>query len=146
MSDSNEEKQGKVYARFVTEMKVRPDDIDLFQHVHSSRYMDYLLAARFDQMERCYKMPMSEYLERNMGWYQTSITMNFKSALLMGDEFFVETGILKFGICTIDLSYRIVRKADNRICVDGTATYALIDLKTQRAIRIPKDVIERHTI
>ena len=49
------------YARFETELRVRPDDIDMYQHVHSSRYMDYVLAARFDQMETGYKMPMSEF-------------------------------------------------------------------------------------
>lgn len=146
MENNEETKIEKVYARFETEMKVRPDDIDLFQHVHSSRYMDYLLAARFDQMERCYKMPMSEYLERNMGWYQTSITMNFKRPLVMGDEFVVETGITKFETRTIEISYRIFKKSTNKLCVDGTAAYALIDLTTKRAIPIPQDIIDRHTI
>jgi len=47
--------------RFETEMQVRPDDIDMNQHVHGSRYFDYVLAARYDQMERCYKMPMQEF-------------------------------------------------------------------------------------
>ena len=37
-----------VYSKFETELQVRPDDIDMYQHVHSSRYMDYVLAARFD--------------------------------------------------------------------------------------------------
>jgi len=37
-----------IHSKFETEMQVRPDDIDLFQHVHSSRYMDYVLAARYD--------------------------------------------------------------------------------------------------
>ena len=32
--------------KFETEMQVRPDDIDMFQHVHSSKYLDYVLAAR----------------------------------------------------------------------------------------------------
>ena len=39
-----------VRSKFESEMQVRPDDIDMYQHVHSSRYMDYVLAARFDQM------------------------------------------------------------------------------------------------
>jgi len=48
--------------RFETELTVRPDDIDMNQHVHSSRYQDYVLAARYDQMARCYKMPMEEFI------------------------------------------------------------------------------------
>jgi acyl-CoA thioesterase FadM len=35
--------------KFETELQVRPDDIDMNQHVHGSRYMDYVLAARYDQ-------------------------------------------------------------------------------------------------
>ena len=49
-------------------MQVRPDDIDMTRHVHSSRYLDYVLAARFDQMERCYKMSMQAFMERGLGW------------------------------------------------------------------------------
>ena len=37
-----------VYSKFETELAVRPDDIDLYQHVHSTRYLDYVLAARFE--------------------------------------------------------------------------------------------------
>ncbi|MFN5663556.1 MAG: acyl-CoA thioesterase, partial [Bacteroidota bacterium] len=48
---------------YETELQVRPDDIDMFQHVHSTRYLDYVLAARYDQMERCYGNPMHVYLE-----------------------------------------------------------------------------------
>jgi len=58
-----------VYLKFESEMQVRPDDIDMYQHVHSSRYMDYVLAARFDQMERCYRMPMTEFQKRGFGWF-----------------------------------------------------------------------------
>ena len=54
--------------KFESALQVRPDDLDMFQHVHSSRYMDYVLAARFDQMERCYKMPMEEFLKLGYGW------------------------------------------------------------------------------
>jgi acyl-CoA thioesterase FadM len=29
--------------KFETELRVRPDDIDMNQHVHSSRYFDYTM-------------------------------------------------------------------------------------------------------
>ncbi|MGY0035466.1 acyl-CoA thioesterase [Pedobacter sp. NJ-S-72] len=40
------------YSIFETALKVRPDDIDMFNHVHNSKYFDYVLAARYDQMEQ----------------------------------------------------------------------------------------------
>lgn len=33
-----------MYKTFETEHRVRPDDIDMFQHVHNSKYLDYVLA------------------------------------------------------------------------------------------------------
>ena len=35
-----------IFSKFESELAVRPDDIDLYQHVHSTRYLDYVLAAR----------------------------------------------------------------------------------------------------
>lgn len=134
------------FSRFVTEMQVRPDDIDLYQHVHSSRYIDYVLAARFDQMERCYKMSMQEFAARGLGWYQTSITMNYKRALGLGDYFSVETGITEIAGATITLTFKIIKKSTGKLVADGHASYALIDLKTKRATAIPQDVIEKYTI
>ena len=55
-------------SRFETELQVRPDDIDMNQHVHASRYLDYVLAARYDQMERCYGMSMEEFVRAGFGW------------------------------------------------------------------------------
>ncbi len=56
-------------SKFESEMQVRPDDIDMNRHVHNSRYFDYVLAARYDQMARCYGMPMEEFLRTaSAGW------------------------------------------------------------------------------
>ncbi|MFA7228927.1 MAG: acyl-CoA thioesterase, partial [Melioribacteraceae bacterium] len=46
------------YSVFETEITVRPDDIDMNNHVHNSKYLDYLLMARYDQMKKDYKVPM----------------------------------------------------------------------------------------
>ena len=44
------------YSIFESELRVRPDDIDMFNHVHNSKYLDYVLAARYEQMEKFYGM------------------------------------------------------------------------------------------
>ena len=76
-----------IHSKFETQMQVRPDDIDLFQHVHSSRYMDYVLAARYEQMARCYGMSWEDFIKRGLGWYLTATTMNFLRPLGLGDQF-----------------------------------------------------------
>ena len=79
--------------KFETEMQVRPDDIDMNRHVHGSRYMDYVLAARYDQMARCYKMPMEEFLRHGFGWFVRTAHVEYKRPLGLGERFIVRTWI-----------------------------------------------------
>ena len=41
--DFNRARRMNVFSKFETELAVRPDDIALYQHVHSTRYLDYVL-------------------------------------------------------------------------------------------------------
>ncbi|HET7536024.1 MAG TPA: acyl-CoA thioesterase [Candidatus Didemnitutus sp.] len=135
-----------VFSKFETELQVRPDDIDMYQHVHSSRYMDYVLAARFDQMERCYKMPMSEFEKQGYGWYMAATQMNFRLSLGMGDGFIVRTWIEKFTLIGLRVEFEIDRKADGRRCCDGWFDYVMISLETTRPVRIPESIRNKYSI
>jgi acyl-CoA thioester hydrolase/thioesterase-3 len=129
--------------RFTTELSVRPDDIDMFQHVHGSRYLDYVLAARFDQMERCYGMSMAEFLRQGLAWFQRSAHIEFKRPLRLADAFEVITWIESMDTDTVRVDFEI-RRADNRkICADGHCHYTLVNVATGRAEVIP-EVVARH--
>ncbi|WP_442890146.1 acyl-CoA thioesterase [Congregicoccus parvus] len=135
-----------VYAKFETELQVRPDDIDMFNHVHSSRYMDYVLAARYEQMARCYGMPWEEFIRMGMGWYLVSTQMNFKRPLGLGERFVVRTWVEAFRRDGVKVGFEIERKQSGKRCCDGWADYTLIDLASGRAKTIPDEVRARYTI
>lgn len=136
----------RVYSKFETELQVRPDDIDMYQHVHSSRYMDYVLAARFDQMERCYKMPMSEFQKRGYGWFMAATQMNFKRPLGLGDRFIVRTWIEKFTLIGVKVQFQIERLPDRKLSCDGWFDYVLVSIETARAARLPEDILAKYGI
>ena len=71
--------------KYETSLMVRPDDIDMNNHVHSSKYMDYVLFARYDQMERCYKMSMDEFIKTGFTWVIKSTFIEYKRSLLLGE-------------------------------------------------------------
>ena len=134
------------YATFETELRVRPDDIDMFQHVHSSKYIDYVLAARYDQMNRCYGNPMSEYLERGMGWVVSSCTVNFKRALKLDDIMLVRTNLEELRPNGVRVDFSIVNKATKKLCCDGHFDYELINIASGRSEIIPPWVLEKYTL
>lgn len=132
------------YATFETEFRVRPDDIDMFQHVHNSKYFDYVLAARYDQMERCYGMAMEKFIERGFGWVVRTAHVDYKRALLLGDYFTVKTGIETINEKGCRVKFSIVSKASGKICSDGWFDYVMIDLQTGKGAPIPDDVMEHY--
>src|SRR3954468_8424864 len=137
---------GMVYSKFESELPVRPDDIDMYQHVHSSRYMDYVLAARFDQMERCYRMPMSEFQKRGYGWFMAATQMNFKRPLGLGDRFVVRTWIEKFTLIGVKVQFQIERLPDRKLSCDGWFDYVMVSMETARAVRLPEDIRSKYAI
>jgi YbgC/YbaW family acyl-CoA thioester hydrolase len=135
-----------VYSKFETELQVRPDDIDMYQHVHSSRYMDYVLAARFDQMERCYKMPMSEFQKLGYGWFMAATQMNFKRPLGLGDRFVVRTWIEKFTLIGVRVQFQIEQLPDRKLSCDGWFDYVMVSIETARAVRLPEEIRLKYAI
>jgi YbgC/YbaW family acyl-CoA thioester hydrolase len=97
--------------KFETQLQVRPDDIDMNQHVHGSRYFDYVLAARYDQMARCYKMPMEEFTKQGLGWVVKAAHVEYKRALRMGDSFLVRRGSTILGRLTSPYTLRFCAAA-----------------------------------
>ena len=134
--------------RFETEMHVRPDDIDMNQHVHSSRYQDYVLAARYDQMARCYKMPMAEFIQAGLGWFVKAAHLEYKRPLVMGDAFIVRTWVEQIGGSEVSVQFEILRKVNDRmkLACDGWFEYTMVSLKTGRAESIPDSIHTKYSV
>ncbi len=134
--------------RFETEMSVRPDDIDMNQHVHSSRYQDYVLAARYDQMERCYKMSMEDFHKAGLGWYVKTAHLDYKRALRLGDRMLVRTWVETIGGSEVRVQFEIHRRVGDRLKLscDGWFDYTLVNLQTARAELIPDWIISKYSV
>jgi YbgC/YbaW family acyl-CoA thioester hydrolase len=134
--------------KFETELLVRPDDIDMNQHVHSSRYQDYVLAARYDQMARCYKMSMDEFIQAGLGWFVKTAHLDYKRPLQMGDVFIVRTWVEEIGGTEVTVRFEILRKIGERqkLACDGWFAYTMVSLKTGRAETIPDWITAKYSI
>jgi len=138
------EKNG--YSIFETELKVRPDDIDMFNHVHNSKYFDYVLAARYEQMEKFYNMPMEEFLKSGFGWVVRTAYVDFKRPLILGDVVKVRTGILTMNDKGCRVQFEIKNARTGKIASDGWFDYVMIDTSTGKGARVTEEMIKAYTI
>lgn len=132
------------YKRFDTELIVRPDDIDMNNHVHGSRYLDYVLYARFDQMGRCYGMPMDEFLKNGWNWYQKAFHIEFKRAVTLADRVVVRTWLDSFDRADVKVGFKMYRKEPMKLAAEGYFISTLIDIESGRVIPIPESVIQHY--
>ena len=134
--------------KFETEMLVRPDDIDMNQHVHGSRYQDYVLAARYDQMARCYQMSMDEFTQAGYGWFVKTAHLEYKRPLVLGDRFVVRTWVDEIGGSDVKVRFQILRRVRERLKIscEGWFDYTLVSLQDGRAELIPDHVLAKYAI
>jgi YbgC/YbaW family acyl-CoA thioester hydrolase len=133
-------------SKFETQLLVRPDDIDMNQHVHNSRYFDYVLAARYDQMFRCYKMPMEEFLKNGYGWVVKTAHLEYKRPLGLGETIVVRTWIQQIVKDGVKVEFEILRQSNGKLSCDGHFDYTMISLQTGRAATIPQWIVEKYSI
>lgn len=133
-------------ARFETQLEVRPDDIDMNQHVHASRYFDYVLAARYDQMARCYKMSMEEFVKLGLGWFVRVSHIEYKRPLKMGERFVVRTWVNEMTRDSVRVQFEIAKSANKKMSAEGYCIYTMVELSTGRAKPIPAWIMEKYAI
>ena len=132
--------------KFETMIPVQPRDIDINGHVHHSIYLDYLLAARFDQMKRCYGISMEAFQEMGFTWVARTYTIEFRSGIMPGDTALVRTWIEQIGKVTVDVAFEIESVQHGSQAAHGSARFVLIDTASGRPAKIPAEVIEKYSV
>lgn len=131
-----------MFTVFASEITIRPDDIDLNNHVHHTKYLDYVLAARYIQMKENYKMAMSEFHKLELNWLVSTTHIDYKRALKLEDKILVKTKSESANGAQSRVLFWIVNKETNKVAAEGYIIYTLISMKTGKPVRIPEDVIQ----
>lgn len=125
---------------------MRPDDVDMNNHVHFTKYLDYVLAARYDQMENNYKFPMDEFVKSGLTWVVSKTTIEYKRSLMMGDVALVETGIHSYSGSNCIVDFIIYNLKTMKIVAKGDFFYTLISISTGRSVKLTDDIISRYSV
>lgn len=135
-----------MYSIFESEIIIRPDDIDMNDHVHNTKYLDYVLAARYDQMQKDYKMSMNEFHSLDYNWIVSATYIEYKRALKLGDKIIVKTQIDSVNGAQSKVNFWVVKKDNSKTAAEGYLLYTMISKKTGKPIRIPEDIIKKYSV
>jgi len=135
-----------MYSIFESEIVIRPDDIDMNEHVHNTKYLDYVLAARYDQMQKDYKMSMSEFHDLDYNWIVSATYIEYKRALKLGDKVIVKTQIDSVNGAQTKVKFWIIKKDNSKTAAEGYLLYTMISKKTGKPVRIPEEIIRKYSI
>ncbi len=136
-----------MYSTFETEITVRPDDIDMNNHVHYSRYLDYILMARYDQMKKDYKVAMKEFLDRGYSWVASEVAIKYKRPIVLEDvKVKVRTQLEEFHGAKVVINFWIVKGERDKIAAQGQISFTMVVFKTGRPTRVPEDIIAHYQV
>lgn len=136
-----------MYSTFETEITIRPDDIDMNNHVHSSRYQDYLFMARYDQMKNDYKVSMELFIERGYSWVVSEFNIQYKREIRIDEGTVkVQTQVKEIKGANVLVTYKILKSQNGKIAAQGYATYTMVSIQTGRSSKIPDDLIKYYEI
>jgi len=135
-----------MYSIFESEIVIRPDDIDMNDHVHNTKYLDYVLAARYDQMQKDYKMSMNEFHKLDYNWIVSATHIEYMRALKLGDKIIVKTQIDSVNGPQSTVKFWIVKKDNGKTAAEGYLLYTMISKKTGKPVRIPDEIIKKYSV
>lgn len=81
-----------------SKVKVRFHDCDPFNHLNNARYIDYIVAARGDQLIENYGFDIYQLLQKQgIGWVTAQSQISYLHPAYLMEEITIQTRLIAFG-------------------------------------------------
>ena len=115
---------------------VPPSAIDKRNHVNNLTYLQWCL----DAAEKHWNDVAPKNFQENYVWYVINHNINYKAASFEGEKLKLTTWIAKNEGVKSDRHYKIIRLSDQKIIIEATTTWCLINEKTLRPTKITEEI------
>jgi acyl-CoA thioester hydrolase len=115
---------------------VPPSAIDKRNHVNNLTYLQWCL----DAAEKHWYDVAPKNFQENYVWYVINHNINYKAASFEGEKLELTTWIAKNEGVKSDRHYKIIRLSDQKIIIEATTTWCLINEKTLRPTKITEEI------
>ena len=78
-------------------MKIRFHDCDPFNHLNNSRYLDYIMTARGDQLIEHYNFDIYKLAQqKGIGWVTAQTQISYLSPAVLMEEVIIQTKLVEY--------------------------------------------------
>lgn len=122
-----------------TYITVRGFHIDVYQHVNNSRYLEFLETARWEWLDN--KSGFKWMSENNIAFIVVNININYRKPATLGNVLRIDSSLQQLNTRSGVLEQVVTHDGD--IVADATLTFVCIDLRTQKALTLEGELLER---
>ncbi|MGC6387818.1 YbgC/FadM family acyl-CoA thioesterase [Ewingella sp. S1.OA.A_B6] len=122
-----------------TFITVRGFHIDVYQHVNNARYLEFLESARWEWLDN--KSGFKWMSANNIAFIVVNININYRKPATLGDVLRIDSSLQQINGRSGVIEQVITREGD--IVADATLTFVCIDLRTQKALPLEGELLER---
>lgn len=115
-----------------TTIKIRGYHCDSYGHVNNSRYLELLEEARWDFLDQ--ENRIEHFKNLGLQFFIVNININYRKALILGDEIKINVSLLEHGNTSITLKQEITR--NNELAADALIKFVLFDSNTGKPTRV----------
>ena len=119
------------------EITVPSSAIDERDHVNNLAYLQWCLRAA----EEHWKRNATAKMLKNYIWYVLRHEIDYKASAFEGDILKVETWVAHSEGVKSKRKYRITRPSDNKLIVEASTDWCLLNASTLRPMKIPSELV-----
>ncbi len=122
-----------------TFIKVRGFHIDVYQHVNNARYLEFLEEARWEWLSALEGFQWMK--ARQIAFIVVNININYRLPAVLGDLLQIDSRLERLNGRSGVVSQVVTRNGD--AIADAALTFVCIDLKTQKALPLEGELMEK---
>jgi thioesterase III len=115
--------------------KIRFQDCDPFNHLNNSKYVDYFINAREDQLIAHYDIDIYKIaFQEKIGWVVASNQISYLKPAFMNENIIIESQLIQYSAKSLHVELRMYNEQRTELKSVMWSKFVHIDIATQRSI------------
>jgi acyl-CoA thioester hydrolase len=116
---------------------IRFSDLDLYGHVNSSHYLDYVISSRWEFARVHSNVTVRELAAKKVGFYLSQAQTTFRRPIGGVGSIVAVSHVERIVEARLVVPYAIRSEDETVLHADGTLEFVTIDLTTNKPIPVP---------